>query len=414
MDEAFEIDPILIKYVREEPLTAEEDAMLREWIAGAADRASLLKRFRNNPDWVKTNLQRLDEIHEVHIWEKLEALFRADGVWMDLEITVKTPVVPADRPRGDRWWRYAIAVCVLTATAGITYLFRANHPPAAVIGAPATSPDVQPGGDKATLTLADGHIITLDSTANGILTNQGNTQIAKQNGELAYHATPSEKPMPLTFNVLTTPKAGQFTLSLPDGTRVWLNNASSLRYPVWFGGDSREVELSGEAYFEVAKDATHPFRVHIHNSSAGTEGGTIEVLGTSFNIMAYADENAERATLVDGSIRYAHGKSSTLLKSDDQSVLDTKGDLQTLHHVNVEEIIAWKNGYFHFDHTSLETTMRQLSRWYDVSVVYQGKIAPQEFIGKIQRNMPLSTVLNGLEGEHVHFLLAGKQVTVTP
>ena len=231
---------------------------------------------------------------------------------------------------------------------------------------------------------------------------------------MEYNIAASERPIVPTFNVLTTPRAGQFTLSLPDGTHVWLNNASSLRYPVWFTGDIREVELTGEAYFEVAKDAAHPFRVKIRNSAAGPDGGTIDVLGTSFNVMAYSDENAERATLVDGSIRYVHGSSNTLLRPEDQSVFAADGELKTLHHVNVDEITAWKNGYFHFDHASLETTMRQLARWYDVTVVYHGKIAPQEFVGKIQRSMTLATVLKGLEDENVHFVLAGKQVTVTP
>jgi ferric-dicitrate binding protein FerR (iron transport regulator) len=130
--------------------------------------------------------------------------------------------------------------------------------------------------------------------------------------------------------------------------------------------------------------------------------------------MAYADENAERATLVDGSVRYVHGSSSVLLKPNDESVFAADSGLKTLHHVNVDEITAWKNGYFHFDHASLETTMRQIARWYDVTVIYSGTIAPQEFVGKIQRNMTLSTVLKGLEGEHVHFIMNGKQVTVTP
>jgi ferric-dicitrate binding protein FerR (iron transport regulator) len=276
------------------------------------------------------------------------------------------------------------------------------------------SNDVQPGGNKAILTLADGHTIDLDSSANGVLASQGNTFVAKLDGQLAYNKAASEAPATPTYNLLTTPRAGQFTLILPDGSHVWLNNASSLRYPVWFTGNTREVELTGEAYFEVAKDAAHPFRVHIHNSLAGADGGTIEVLGTSFNIMAYSDETAERATLVDGSIRYSHGNNSALLKPAEQSVLDARGDLKTVHHVNVDEITAWKNGYFHFDHSSLESTMRQLARWYDITVEYQGTIPPQEFMGKIQRNMSLSTVLKGLEGENIHFKLVGKKVMVTP
>ncbi|HLZ87761.1 MAG TPA: FecR domain-containing protein, partial [Puia sp.] len=245
-------------------------------------------------------------------------------------------------------------------------------------------------------------------------------QVAKTgDGQLAYNpssansSSPSnEKPQGLGFNILSTPRAGQFSLALPDGSKVWLNNASSLRYPVAFTGATREVELSGEAYFEVAKNATHPFYVHTTGGPAGP--ATIEVLGTSFNIMAYGDEASERATLVDGSIRYAHGASSTLLKPEEQSVLDAHGNLQTLRHVNIAEITAWKSGYFHFDHANLETTMRQLARWYDVSVEYAGPIPPQEFVGKIQRSMPLSAVLKGLEGEHVHFQLEGRKLVVKP
>jgi transmembrane sensor len=279
----------------------------------------------------------------------------------------------------------------------------------------ASHADVQPGGNKATLTLADGQVINLDSAADGVLGSQGNTYVAKADGKLAYNIAASEKPITPTFNVLTTPRAGQFTLSLPDGTHVWLNNASSIRYPVWFTGATREVELTGEAYFEVAKDAIHPFRVKIRNSAAGADGGIVEVLGTSFNVMAYADENAERATLVDGSIRYVNGGSSTVLKPSDESVFSAKGSsLQTLHQVNVDEITAWKNGFFHFDHADLESTMRQFARWYDITVVYEGTIPPQEFMGKIPRSMLLAAVLKGLEGEHVHFRLEGKQVTVTP
>jgi len=164
----------------------------------------------------------------------------------------------------------------------------------------------------------------------------------------------------------------------------------------------------------VDVDAAHPFRVHIHNGVAGQDGGTIDVLGTSFNIMAYDDESAERATLIDGSIRYSRAGATALLKPEEQSVLDAQGHLKTLHNVNVAEITAWKNGYFHFDHANLETTMRQLARWYDVTVEYQGNIPPQEFHGRIQRSMSLSAVLKGLEGDDIHFRLEGKRLTVMP
>jgi transmembrane sensor len=422
MDAEFEIDPIVTKYVREEPLTAEEAIALQQWIAAGSGRAELLERLRNDPEWTKTNLIRIQDLPYTRVWEKLEARLNAEGVWTsassdDSASATGATVIPLHRDSRPNWRRYIIAASVLVAAAGITYLFRINHavaPAVAVAHAATSHADVQPGGNKATLTLADGQVINLDSAADGVLTSQGNTYVAKQDGKLAYNIAASEKPAAPTYNVLTTPRAGQFTLALPDGTHVWLNNASSIRYPVWFTGATREVELTGEAYFEVARDPSHPFRVKIRNSAAGADGGTVEVLGTSFNVMAYADESAERATLVDGSIRYVNGDAATLLKPADESVFSAKGSLETIHHVNVDEITAWKDGFFHFDHASLEMTMRQLARWYDVTVVYKGKIAPQEFVGKIQRSMTLAKVLKGLEGENVHFALEGKQVTVTP
>lgn len=417
MDQPLDIDPIVTKYIREEHLTSGEEALLQQWIAQGHGRQELLDNLRNDPAWTKENLVRIQDLPDDRIWTILETRLRAEGFWRDnSEQLTAIPTIRAAKTIRAHWWRYVIAASVLTITTGVTlWTLRQPKPetPIAKAATPLTN-DVQPGGNKATLTLADGRTIDLDSTADGVLANQGNTFVAKQDGLLAYNKAASAAPTTATYNILATPRAGQFNLELPDGTKVWLNNASSLRYPVWFTGATREVDLTGEAYFEVAKDAAHPFRVHIHNSVTGADGGIIDVLGTSFNIMAYSDENAERATLVDGSIRYSHGHNSTLLKPDEQSVLDAQGDLKTLHHVNVDEITAWKNGYFHFDHSSLETTMRQLARWYDVTVEYRGTIPPQEFMGKIQRNMSLATVLKGLEGEDVHFKLEGKKVIVTP
>ena len=413
MDESLDIDPIVTKYIREEPLTTEEELILAHWVGESEERQELLERLKNDPDWTKENLVRMSDLPYERVWEKVTSRLENEGFWRESAVL---PLVTAKSPV-QHWWRTLIAASIFVAAAGSAFwLYRGKPTPAIVSSAPAPIQDVQPGGDKAILTLADGSKIDLDSTANGVLTSQGNTLVAKLDGHLAYNAaaSASEKPATPTFNILSTPRAGQFTLSLPDGTKVWLNNASSLRYPVWFTGATREVELTGEAYFEVAKDAVHPFRVRIQNSSAGSSGGLIDVLGTSFNIMAYSDENAERATLVDGSIRYVHGESKTLLKPAEQSVFDAAGELKTLPHVNVDEITAWKNGYFHFDHANLQTTMRQLARWYDITVDYQGTIPKQEFVGKIQRSMPLSVVLKGLEGEHVHFKLSGRDLTVIP
>ncbi|HEV9035721.1 MAG TPA: FecR domain-containing protein [Puia sp.] len=410
----FNIDPIAVKYAQREPLTPEEETLLREWIARGEGRAQLLEQLRGGPDWADTDPTPDDKHADIRIWNKLETRLQGEGFWPDNDIAAPIPVIPA---RHTIPWRTAIAVAasiLIVATGVLLWTTRRNTTTPTTPVAGIVSADVQPGGNRAMLTLADGSHIDLDSTANGVLSSQGNTFVAKQDGLLAYNKASSEKPAGLTYNTLTTPRAGQFKLTLSDGTRVWLNNASALRYPVWFTGNTREVDLDGEAYFEVAKDAAHPFRVHIHNGVAGQDGGTIDVLGTSFNIMAYDDESAERATLIDGSIRYSRAGATALLKPEEQSVLDAQGHLKTLHNVNVAEITAWKNGYFHFDHANLETTMRQLARWYDVTVEYQGNIPPQEFHGRIQRSMSLSAVLKGLEGDDIHFRLEGKRLTVMP
>jgi len=420
--QSFDIDPIAAKFIRNEPLTPEEDTVLREWVALEHGREELLLRLRDDPEWTKTQLDKFDSLSGAGVWDRLESQLQAHwntGGTPDFSVpsdpgAETDPSIPAGRSRV-RWWRYAIAASVLLACAGAAFWAHRHNTSPTPSSAPAiAAADIPPGGDRATLTLSDGRHIDLDSSANGVLTNQGNALVAKQQGRLAYNKASSDEPVIATYNTLATPRAGQFEIILSDGTRVWLNNASSLRYPVLFTGSHREVELSGEAYFDVARDVAHPFRVHVINSAAGSDGGTIDVLGTGFNIMAYSDESTERTTLVNGSIRYAHADHSILLKPDEQSVVDAGGDIKTLRDVNTDEITAWKNGYFHFDHTSLEETMRQLARWYDITVEYKGAIPPQEFMGKIQRTVPLSDVLRGLRNDQVHFQLQGNHLIVTP
>jgi ferric-dicitrate binding protein FerR (iron transport regulator) len=340
---------------------------------------------------------------------------RTEVIWSKVESRIKPLFsIPLTLQTRRRWWAFTAAASIITVVgaggAWLWYASRAHQAaPAAVVAHVAT--DVKPGGNKAVLTLADGRRIDLGTTANGVVADQGNTRVAKlSDGQLTYNKekTAVEKPSAIAYNSLSTPRAGQYTLLLPDGTHVWLNNASVIRYPVAFTGADRSVELSGEAYFEVARDAAHPFQVKVEG------GATVEVLGTSFNIMAYSDEPAERTTLIDGSVRVRDGGQSVLLKPAEQSALDATGKLHVTPDVNVEEVIAWKNGYFHFDHASIQTTMRQIARWYDIEVVYEGQLPSHEFMGKIQRNLLLSDVLKGLENDDVHFRLDGRKLMVTP
>lgn len=354
-----------------------------------------------DPDWVQTELGRMEQVNTERIWTKVENRLKP------------TPSIPLTHTKR-RWWTYAAAASVIgIACAGGAWLWLSrNHPTPTPVTTPAVlAADIKPGGNKAILTLADGRKIDLGTTANGLVANQGTTKVAKlSDGQLVYkkEKTTDNRPAPNAYNILTTPRKGQFTLLLPDGTRVWINNASTIRYPVAFTGPDRTVELAGEAYFEVAKDAAHPFRVKVQNSA------TVDVLGTSFNIMAYSDEPTERTTLIDGSIRVTENNQSAVLKPTEQTALDAQGTLKVIPDINVQEVIAWKNGYFHFDHASLETTMRQLARWYDIDVVYQGQLPDHEFQGSIQRDLPLSDILKNLESEQVHFKLEGRKLVVTP
>jgi transmembrane sensor len=424
--EPFLADIALIahRYIRDEALSQKELEVLHQWAAGAKGRQEWLDEMKRDPDseYVQSQLARLQNVD-------------AKGIWSKFETQTFTPLIPITRQTGRRRWAYMAASIILIIGTGGTWLWFLPHHRASSLTPASTqavvASDIQPGGNKAVLTLADGRRIDLDSSANGVLTHQGNMKVSKlSDGRLAYNKvkTSDEKPQARAYNSLSTPRAGQFSLRLPDGTNVWLNNASIIRYPIAFTGADRTVEIAGEAFFEVAKDASHPFRVIVHRGAGAIrlatlapdaipvtdEGGVVEVLGTSFNVMAYNDEPAELTTLVNGSIRFTRDGTGALLHPEEQSVLDANGALHVLPKVDVAEVTAWKNGYFNFDHASFQTTMRQLARWYDINVTYQVQPTGQEFQGGIQRNLPLSVILKALENEHIHFKLEGRDLTVLP
>ena len=246
------------------------------------------------------------------------------------------------------WLRYAAVVLLIIAGSG-TYLLLQDKTPSK----PATiasykeqtkqiKRDLAPGGNKAVLTLGDGSTIVLDDAKNGALTQQGNTKVLKLNGKLTYDPA-GTKNDEILYNTITTPRGGQYQIELPDGSQVWLNAVSSLRFPTAFAGKERRVEVTGEAYFEVAKNATMPFKVVI--ATPAGNGTEIEALGTQFNIMAYNDEVAVRTTLLEGSVKINQDSKPVLLKPGQQARLQDKS-LKIIENVDTEEVIAWKNGYF--------------------------------------------------------------------
>lgn len=266
--------------------------------------------------------------------------------------------------------------------------------------------DVRPGGNKAVLTLANGQQIILDSSGNGQIAQQGATKVIKLNGLISYKG--AAKAGEILYNTISTPRGGQYELLLPDGSRVWLNSASSLRFPTAFTGSRREVELHGEGYFEIAKDASKPFTVGVNDMK-------VRVLGTSFNTMAYPDEGSVNTTLVDGAVVVEDGAVKRQLGPGQQAAVDEGGRRVQVRKADIRQVTAWRSGLFEFDHTELTAVMRQLARWYDIEVEYRVKTDKTPLGGSISRNLNLKEVLALLQENGInHFSIEGKKVIVLP
>lgn len=268
--------------------------------------------------------------------------------------------------------------------------------------------DINPGGARAVLTLSGGRKIVLDNAPDGNLANQGAVDIVKQDsGALVYKGLSSRPQAKPVFNQIYIPLGGEFKVTLSDGTKVWLNAGSTLRYPTAFAGKDRQVFLQGEGYFEVAKDATAPFVVVVDSER-------IHVLGTSFNVKAYEDDHMVHTTLIDGAVKVSTSAGSRMLKPGEQARFDLKAvDLQVTN-VNVEEALAWKNGLFEFRGSNIKTIMREVERWYNVVVQYKASdLDTKNFTGVVSRYSNVSKLLNRLEmtGE-VHFDVSGRVITV--
>lgn len=265
--------------------------------------------------------------------------------------------------------------------------------------------DAPPGGNKATLTLANGNTITLHSVHNGIILKTANFEVNKtKDGQLVYHVIDNNT-QKSGLNTLSTPRGGQYQIVLPDGSKVWLNAASSIKFPSVFKGKIREVELKGEAYFEVAKNAAMPFKV----KSAHAQ---IEVLGTHFNVRAYDDEKTMKTTLVEGAVKITSGKLTNVLKPGDQAVLNSYNRMKVIKVVDANVETAWKDGLFQFKDTSIEEIMRQAALWYNLKISFEGEIPNRYFTGKISRNVKVSEFLNMLKYTGVKFRIEGGNIIV--
>jgi len=378
----------LIYRQRAGALSPIEQTALDDWRAADPANQALFDEL-SRADWLDEDLAVLDP-----------AALRASAARVYQALGRQAPAIPmAARPSLTRRlvrWTAAAAVLAAIATGAYFGFFRPRHGDLTQTPAIAQNDVAAPTGAKTTLTLAGGQIIILDSVKNGNLARQGNTQIAKlSSNQLAYQPSPGTTTV--AYNLLSTAKGGQTMVTLADGTKVWLNALSSLRFPTAFAGGGREVELTGEAYFEVAKNAAQPFKVR-----AGRH--EIEVLGTSFDVNAYLDEPDLITTLFQGAVRI-HGRT---LAPGEQAAVDKGGQLCVRKDIDADEVLAWKNGEFVFNRTDMTAILRQVARWYDVDIVSPAQPVTRTFSGIVSRGSNLSEVMKIFENAGIRFRMERK------
>lgn len=311
--------------------------------------------------------------------------------------------------------KIAAVVLILLGIGSVIYIIgrqRFSHQKVVAENVEQRSKDeIQPGGNKALLTLANGRTIILDSAINGPLTRQGNTNVVKiNNGLLKYSkqlAVGSGSQLAMQYNTIATPRGGKYEVVLPDGSKAWLNAASSLRFPVAFTGKTRTITISGEVYFEIATQTQKPFIVKTDNME-------VQVLGTHFDVNAYKDEKTIRTTLSEGSVRISDRGDALILKPGDQVRLNRETGNMKAVPVNVEEAMAWKNDLFYFNNTNIKEIMKQVARWYDVKIEYKTPhLKDKNFSGIVSRYSEVNALLERLElTGTVHFKIEGRMIVV--
>ncbi|TKC03658.1 FecR family protein [Pedobacter frigoris] len=383
---------LLERYI-EGTCSAEEKAIVESWHLKELER----KNFEPDPN-------QLEQAHE-NIWRSINSRSKDN---FPRPILKRLP------------YRYAAAVIVTIALSAALFFFIQKNTGYATVKEllVKSGKDFIPGGNKAILTLADGSKISLTDAATGKLINQSGISITKtKDGQVIYKIDSKEaadvKLKQPIYNTITTPKGGQFQIDLPDGSKIWLNAESSLKYPMVFKGDIRKVELTGEAYFEVAK-AGQPFIV-------ASNGQEVEVLGTHFNINSYADEGNTKTTLLEGSVSVAglgspqivnRNSNIVILQPNQQAILNTNNIIK-VQEADIENAMAWKNNLFIFKGESIESITRKLSRWYDVEFSFEGNASNLSYVGIVSRSKNISSVLSIMEGAgNVHFKIDGRRITI--
>lgn len=388
-----------------------------------AELEALLVHF-NNPENEKLLRSLITENLEA---ENLSASEDNNELCRETELTFEAIKKQLDTPKAPvillgkkNWLKLAVAAILLVGTFFLYNLINNKNTVGNQTVKTKMLPkhDIIPGGNKAVLTLADGSQIILDSADNGSISNQGNATVIKLDGQLTYSSTGADGNTQPMFNTISTPRGGQYLLILADGSKVWLNAASSLKFPTIFVGTQRSVELTGEAYFEIAPLSPEggqkiPFKVNI----AGK--GIVEVLGTHFNINSYSDEAAVKTTLLEGKVKVtaisnliSKPSDAQILTVGQQACINTMGKVTLNNDVDIDAEVAWKNGTFNFNSQNIKSILRQIGRWYDVDITYNGKVSNETFSGIVSRNSNLSQVLKIMELAGVNFKIEGKTIVV--
>jgi transmembrane sensor len=311
--------------------------------------------------------------------------------------------------RGDKsigpWYTAAAAILVLFTAFGIYHFITDKKNRLPEYAVKSAVKEIAPGTNKAILTLANGRTIDISDTKNGWIASQAGVAIDKTSDGLIKYQSNATTTLTEAINTISVPRGGKYRVVLADGTKVWLNAASSLKFPAAFSGSERIVELTGEAYFEVAHNSKQPFKVK-------TAGQIVQDLGTRFNVNSYTDEDGIATTLVEGSIKIYDAKGQTLIRPGQQYVLKTSGLSEVKNDVDIDEITAWKNDMFQFNNANIQTIMRQIARWYDIDVEFKGSIPNYTYHGKISRNSNASQVLKILALSGINFSIEGRTIIV--
>ncbi len=396
--DTFYIAKILINHL-EGNLSEVEKQHLAEWLEADPQNERLLRELKTD-EYLRKELKLLHSFDEQKAFEKIRET-----------LSKRVPLVSLKNNRIRRMVGVAAAAIVLLAvSATIFYLYSPKQEDRTIVQVE-KSPDlldekILPGGNIATLTLSDGSVISLNDTENGVLTQEGNVDIVKlKDGQIVYGKAENTS-KEILYNIVSTPRGGQYNLTLSDGTKVWLNAASSLRFPASFSNIDRRVEMEGEVYFDIAADSKHPFIVLVN-------GAEILVTGTQFNVDAYQDESFMKVTLLEGNVSLKNKNEQISLTRGQQAEFAKAGKFLIHKKIDLEEVIAWKEGLFHFNKADIKTVMQDIARWYDVEVEFTNSGKNKVFKGEMQRDLELSQVIKILNKHHINIELSGRKMIVS-